>query len=124
MNIAFIPIICHSGFLCKSEDDSFNWSTMEEDSNQPLLYHSHCGICIPKNFDKDHIYFLAKQGKSRHCGVWPSAALHESNFNLVEFDPSKKIEDVTLPVGGIREGLCGKIILITSSNQTRLWQHK
>lgn len=89
---------------------------MEEDLKQPLLYRSYCCVTIPKNLDRDHIYFLAKQGKSRHCGVWPSGALCKSNLNLVEFYPLKKTEDFILPVGGIKEGLCGKIILITSSN--------
>lgn len=61
-------------------------------------------------------YVLARQGKSRHVGVWELGTLAESNAQLEEFSPDRKLEskDYKLPEGGIagKKGLKCQAVLI------------
>ena len=60
-------------------------------------------------------YVLAKQGKSRHTDFWSLASLLSSNANLTEIDPSRleEIDQYVVPEGGLTEGLCKQIILLS-----------
>ena len=92
------------------------------DAQVPSLYYC-TDLASWKNLTKipldgtnaKHLYLLARQGKSRHTGVWSFADLRESNSNLCELDPQKQlcIEEFIVPAGGIKEGLSGKIVLIS-----------
>lgn len=66
---------------------------------------------------EDHtFYVLARQGKSRHVGVWTLEALAESNAQLEEFSPDRKLEerDYKLPDGGLvgPKGLKNQAVLV------------
>ena len=72
-------------------------------------------LILPQTWKPQHIYFCAKHGKSRHTAVWTLESLQKSNANLFELDPSKEkqIGKYIVPVEGISEGLCGKIVVIS-----------
>ncbi|XP_071079323.1 actin maturation protease-like [Haliotis cracherodii] len=61
-----------------------------------------------------HVY--GHQGKSKYPGIWPLDDLLASNANLREIDPErvKDIQDYVVPGGGIRAGLCGRIVTVTA----------
>ena len=61
-----------------------------------------------------YILVYAKQGKSRHTGIWNAKTLVESCCNLLEIDP-ERLEDgdnYNFPEKGIAEELCGKIVVL------------
>ena len=61
-----------------------------------------------------YILVFAKQGKSRHTGIWNAKTLVESCCNLLEIDP-ERLEDgdnYNFPEKGIAEELCGKIVVL------------
>lgn len=61
-----------------------------------------------------YILVFAKQGKSKHTGIWNAKTLVESCCNLLEIDPSR-VEDgesYALPARGIEEELCGKVVVL------------
>ena len=61
------------------------------------------------------LYVFARHGKSSHLGLWKYSDLLESNGNLVEVDPKRtRPGEYVIPEGGIKEGLCGKAILLSS----------
>lgn len=61
-----------------------------------------------------HYYVFARHGKSSHLGLWKFSDLLESNKNLVEIDPKRtRPGEYIIPEGGIKEGLCGKALLIS-----------
>lgn len=70
---------------------------------------------LPSNCKPQHIYFCAKHGKSHHTAVWSLDSVKNSNENLFELNPSKEKEvgNYVLPEEGLREGLCGKIVVIS-----------
>lgn len=61
-------------------------------------------------------YVLARQGKSKNVGVWELETLAQSNMQLEEFSPDRKLEDkdYKLPEGGVRgsKGLKAQSILV------------
>lgn len=61
---------------------------------------------------EEDLFVFARQGKSRHLGLWCFSSLSESNDNLVEFSPSRDDNDYVLPPGGVKEGLCGKAVIL------------
>ncbi|XP_071962039.1 actin maturation protease-like [Antedon mediterranea] len=96
-------------------------STLNQDKCFPNLYHK------PKNVDlsseltshiqhnRSSVYVYAKQGKSKHLGVWSYQDLILSNNNLMEWQADKNEvneKDMVLPDGGIKEGLSGQIVLL------------
>ncbi|KAL4238911.1 hypothetical protein ACF0H5_003618 [Mactra antiquata] len=61
-----------------------------------------------------YILVYAKQGKSKHTGIWNAKTLVESCCNLIEIDPAR-LEDrdnYTFPDKGIDEELCGKVVVL------------
>ena len=59
------------------------------------------------------VYVFARQGKSKHLGLWSLKDLLQSNGNLKEIDPKRSDSvDYVIPEGGIIEGLRNKILLI------------
>lgn len=70
----------------------------------------------------DHSFFvLARQGKSKNIGVWSLEALAESNSQLEEFSPDRKLENINykIPDGGIAgpRGLKCQSVLIYPSER-------
>lgn len=61
-----------------------------------------------------YILVYAKQGKSKHTGIWNAKTLVESCCNLLEIDPERleNSEDYTIPEKGIEEELCGKVVVL------------
>lgn len=61
-----------------------------------------------------YILVYAKQGKSKHTGIWNAKTLVESCCNLLEIDPERleNSEDYTFPEKGIEEELCGKVVVL------------
>lgn len=57
--------------------------------------------------DEENFYVFAHHGKSKNVGVWKLKDLAESNSQLTEFSPDRKLSDVTykLPEGGISGNL-------------------
>lgn len=63
-----------------------------------------------------YIFVYAKQGKSKHTGIWNAKTLVESCCNLLEIDPERleNSEAYTFPEKGIEEELCGKVVVLHS----------
>lgn len=61
-----------------------------------------------------YILVYAKQGKSRHTGIWNAKTLVESCCNLIEIDPERLEEgdSYSFPEKGISEELCGKVVVL------------
>lgn len=61
-----------------------------------------------------YILVYAKQGKSKHTGIWNAKTLVESCCNLLEIDPERleNSEAYTFPEKGIEEELCGKVVVL------------
>lgn len=61
-----------------------------------------------------YILVYAKQGKSKHTGIWNAKTLVESCCNLIEIDPARLDdgENYTFPDRGIAEELCGKVVVL------------
>ncbi|XP_059471138.1 actin maturation protease [Neocloeon triangulifer] len=64
------------------------------------------------------LHVLALQGKSRHLSAWPLTDLVTSNENLVQIDPEREASDLEyiVPEGGLKQGLCGKALLLKRPN--------
>ena len=62
------------------------------------------------------LYVLARHGKSSHLGMWKFSDLLKSNDNLVEVDPKRtRPGEYVIPEGGIKDGLCGKALLLSNN---------
>lgn len=60
------------------------------------------------------VYVFARHGKSSHLGLWKFSDLLESNKNLLEVDRKRtRPGEYIIPCGGIKEGLCGKALVIS-----------
>lgn len=70
----------------------------------------------------DNIFVFAKHGKSRNLAVWELSALSDSNTQLTEFSPDRKLTDVEykLPDDGLSGslGLQNKSVLLYPLNST------
>ena len=60
--------------------------------------------------DSGDVYVFARQGKSRHLGLWNCASLMASNANLMEVGPHRDSSDYVIPYDGISNSLCSLII--------------
>lgn len=61
------------------------------------------------------VYVFTRHGKSSHLGLWKFSDLLESNKNLLEVDPKRtRPGEYIIPCGGIKEGLCGKALIISN----------
>ncbi|XP_045164436.2 UPF0692 protein C19orf54 homolog [Mercenaria mercenaria] len=75
---------------------------------------SKAGTCRNPLEAASYILVYAKQGKSKHTGIWNAKTLVESCCNLIEIAPDR-LEDgesYTFPEKGIEEELCGKVVVI------------
>lgn len=61
-----------------------------------------------------YILVYAKQGKSKHTGIWNAKTLVESCCNLIEIDPERRADpdSYSFPDTGIAEELCGKVVVL------------
>ena len=67
------------------------------------------GSKIPKK----NIFLIAKQGKSKHTGIWNYVSIEDSNNNLIEINPKRNSHlDYFLPLDNQLTELCGKIVII------------
>ena len=85
----------------------------------PILFHAIPSPELGYHGNPQRTYFCCKQGKSRHTAVWSLDSLKKSNENLLELDPSKEkqVGKYILPKGGIKAGLCSKIVIISNQNK-------
>jgi hypothetical protein len=102
---------CHLGFLVglKAENRSTDGTNT---SINPFHLDKEQ---IPGSLETKHLFFLARQGKSRHYAVWCWVNLNNSNKNLFEFDQvgtsnSEKAKCVFTE--GVQTGLCSKVVLL------------
>ena len=65
-------------------------------------------------------WLLCRHGKSRHLGMWSLTAVIESNANLKEPGSERNPNDYVIPVGGLKEGLCGKAVLLQNKSTTEM----
>ena len=65
-----------------------------------------------KNVDSCFTYLFARQGKSRHMGLWEYTRLMESNSNLSEAGPHRSPNDYVIPSEGISNSLSSVIICL------------
>ena len=62
------------------------------------------------------LYLFARQGKSKHIGLWSYKELLQSNRNLVEVGPWMTCsKDYVIPDGGINKGLCSNVLVLSRS---------
>ena len=80
---------------------------------------------VALNFVDERTFVYAVHGRSTRTCVWSLDELLNSNDQLVDLDPRKqdiadgeRLCDLLIPLGGVREGLCGKVILLSRSRQT------
>ena len=68
-----------------------------------------------------HLFFLARQGKSRHYAVWCWSNLNNSNKNLFEFDQgetSTSEKSKCMFTEGVQKGLYSKVVLLFPQDKT------
>lgn len=95
----------------------FRYDTSKD--NSPGLHAGHKAhwALITGGIDTNNGFFVtARHGKARNVAVWNLEILAQSNRQLLEFSPDKKLQDVPykLPDGGIygSSGLNGKSVLL------------
>nr|XP_033811210.1 UPF0692 protein C19orf54 homolog [Geotrypetes seraphini] len=86
----------------------------KEDPDITGLFYPHADSpppCIPEIAE---VYLLAKQGKSLRYQLWEYGTVSASNRQLVNFDPKRSADGkvYVLPEGGVKTGLCGKLVLL------------
>ncbi|KAH0631487.1 hypothetical protein JD844_005826 [Phrynosoma platyrhinos] len=86
----------------------------EEDKEISGLFHA--SPCVP-TLPLDAVaetYLLSKQGKSCRYQLWNYTLVQESNAQLTDFSPKRAADGKVyiVPAGGVREGLCGKAVLL------------
>ena len=101
---------------------SFIHATCQPDPAVPWLLHG-CSNGSEKDVFGHQLAELtdvfAVHGRSPHTSLWPLESLLNSNEQLIDFDPRRQLSmdtensDYCIPLGGVREGLCGKIVLLT-----------
>ncbi len=64
----------------------------------------------------NELHIFARHGKSRYMGLWSWTELKRSNENLLEIDPQRTQpgEYVFPTSGGINEGLCNQIVIVSN----------
>lgn len=64
---------------------------------------------------ENDIYLFARQGKSRHLGLWSYTSLIKSNANLMEVGPERGYSDYVIPPEGIYKSLCSWLVVLYKS---------
>lgn len=67
-----------------------------------------------QDLGKDQVYVFARQGKSRHLGLWGLPALLESNANLVEAGDHRSPTHYVIPSQGICQSLASLLLNLVS----------
>lgn len=89
--------------------------------NSPGIHKGHkahwCAVSGGIETEED-FFVLAKHGKARNVAIWKLKDLAESNQQLFEFSPDRKLQNIEykLPEGGVcgPMGLNGKSVLISN----------
>ncbi|XP_069500557.1 actin maturation protease [Ambystoma mexicanum] len=89
-------------------------SDYQEDPDVLGLFHPHPGSPCPPDQEVEDVFLLAKQGKSQRSQLWNYEQVCSSNLQLLNLDPKRASDGKTyvLPEGGVKAGLCGKIVLL------------
>ncbi|XP_013785096.1 UPF0692 protein C19orf54 homolog [Limulus polyphemus] len=111
-----------TGFCFTNHTNQIDISSFKMDDNIPKLYHARKGQILVDNLQtlstSERIFVYGHQGKSKYLGVWQYKRLCESNRNLNKVAPKHQVEgQFNLPVGGIEEGLCNKIVVLTPESR-------
>ncbi|XP_041354360.1 UPF0692 protein C19orf54-like [Gigantopelta aegis] len=91
-------------------------SLCSADPEHSGLYHcSNPSSLLQLQHAVQRVTVYAQQGKSKYPGVWPLEDLLASTTNLTELDPDRAAdsESYVIPHGGVLEGLCGRIVILT-----------
>ncbi|XP_007443152.1 UPF0692 protein C19orf54 homolog [Python bivittatus] len=102
-----------SGALLGLKSD-FQLPACQEDEDIPGLFHaSPTASAVPLEAVAE-TYLLSKQGKSCRYQLWNYSQVQESNAQLTGFSPRRAADGKVyiVPAGGVREGLCGKAVLL------------
>ncbi|XP_078236004.1 actin maturation protease isoform X2 [Pogona vitticeps] len=85
-----------------------------EDEEIPGLFHAGPAVSALSLDAVAETYLLAKQGKSCRYQLWSYTQVQESNGQLTDFSPKRASDGKVyiVPAGGVREGLCGKAVLL------------
>ncbi|KAL8220014.1 UNVERIFIED_CONTAM: hypothetical protein K2H54_037702 [Gekko kuhli] len=86
----------------------------QEDAEMPGLFHA-TPPCTPLPPGAvAETYLLSKQGKSCRYQLWDYRLVQESNAQLTDFSPRRAADGkvYVVPAGGVREGLCGRAVLL------------
>uniref|UniRef100_A0A8D2L7C0 Actin maturation protease n=2 Tax=Varanus komodoensis TaxID=61221 RepID=A0A8D2L7C0_VARKO len=86
----------------------------QEDEEIPGLFHTSPPVLPLPPDAVAETYLLAKQGKSCRYQLWSYAQVQGSNAQLTELSPKRAADGKVyiVPAGGLREGLCGKAVLL------------
>ena len=89
----------------------------EEGYHLPLNLAAAREIHHKSHLEPSSVYFFARQGKSRHMGLWSYIDLIESNGNLVEVGPKRRNPcEYVIPKEGISKSLCSLVISLQTSH--------
>ncbi|XP_062995857.1 actin maturation protease [Elgaria multicarinata webbii] len=93
----------------------FRLPPCQEDEEIPGLFHAAPAAApLPPLEAVAETYLLCKQGKSCRYQLWSYAQVQGSNAQLTDFSPKRAADGkvYVVPAGGVREGLCGKAVLL------------
>lgn len=90
---------------------------MEEGCHHSLSLPAARELHHKSHLEPSAVYFFARQGKSRHLGLWSYIDLLESNSNLVEVGPKRRNPcEYVIPKEGISKSLCSLVISLQVSH--------
>uniref|UniRef100_A0A8D0BA34 Actin maturation protease n=1 Tax=Salvator merianae TaxID=96440 RepID=A0A8D0BA34_SALMN len=103
-----------SGVLLGVEEEGFPVATCQEDEEIPGLFHARPTLFALPPDAVAETFLISKQGKSGRYQLWNYTQLQESNAQLTDFSPKRAADGKVyiVPAGGVREGLCGKAVLL------------
>lgn len=94
--------------ICNQDNDlHYLYHVDAANDNSDLLQSLISQTCVKNT------YLYAKQGKSRHLMLWMYQETVDSNANLQEVGPEREGGDYIFPAGGVGEGLCNQVLLLT-----------
>ena len=67
---------------------------------------------VPCQLEEDYVMLVARQSKSMELGIWGRDKLVESCMNLQEAAQKRLDGSYILPDGGLRSGLCGRMLVV------------
>nr|XP_028597806.1 UPF0692 protein C19orf54 homolog isoform X2 [Podarcis muralis] len=97
-------------------EDSVQLAACQEDEEIRGLFHASPAVASTLSLDSPaaETYLLSKQGKSGRYQLWHYSQVEASNGQLTDFSPKRAADGKVyiVPAGGVREGLCGKAVLL------------